>query len=102
MIIPHAQLGQIGVVGDQNGQALPVNAWTDSMNVRFTQLGIEKIAESTLRVPSTVSFEIFTTKLRYGKVYVFAASFGGLHAYDGEKWVFTPLQRSEGLSLIHI
>ena len=96
MIIPHAQLGQIGVVGDQNGQALPVNAWTDSMNVRFTQLGIEKIAESTLRLTTTVKMEIFTTKLRYGKVYVFAASSGGLHVYDGEKWRFTPAERSEG------
>ena len=96
MIIPHTQLGQIGVVGDQNGQALPVNAWTDSMNVRFTQLGIEKIAESTLRLTTTVKMEIFTTKLRYGKVYVFAASFGGLHVYDGEKWRFTPAERSEG------
>jgi len=93
MIIPHAQLGQIGVVGDQNGQALPVNAWTDSMNVRFTNLGIEKIAESTLRITGPVKFDIFTTKIRYGKVYVFAASFGGLHAYDGEKWRFTPAER---------
>jgi hypothetical protein len=50
MIIPHINLGQIGVVGDQNGQALPANAWTDSLNVRFTPLGLEKIAESTLRI----------------------------------------------------
>ena len=54
MIIPHANLGQIGVVGDQNGQALPLMPWTDSMNVRFTPLGVEKIAESTLRIPKTL------------------------------------------------
>ena len=90
MIIPHAQLGQIGVVGDQNGQALPVNAWTDSLNVRFTNLGIEKIAESTLRLDTPAKLEIFTTKRRYGKVYLFGASAGGLHVYNGETWQFTP------------
>ena len=95
MIIPHTQLGQIGVVGDQNGQALPVNAWTDSMNVRFTPLGIEKIAESRLRISSDYKFEIFTTKIRYDQVYVFAASRNGLHIYDGNVWKFTPLERGE-------
>lgn len=90
MIIPHAQLGQIGVVGDQNGQALPVNAWTDSLNVRFTNLGIEKIAEATLRLDTPAKLEIFTTKRRYGKVYLFGASDGGLHVYNGETWQFTP------------
>ena len=93
MIIPHAQLGQIGVVGDQNGQALPVNAWTDSLNVRFTNLGIEKIAESTLRLETPAKLEIFTTKRRYGKVYLFGASAGGLHVYNGDTWQFTPAQK---------
>ena len=96
MIIPHVSLGQIGVVGDQNGQALPANAWTDSLNVRFTPLGLEKIAESTLRIQqSTYNFQIFTTKLREGKVYIFAASKGGLHMYDGETWYFTPAEISD-------
>lgn len=95
MIIPHVSLGQIGVVGDQNGQALPVNAWTDSLNVRFTPLGLEKIAESTLRIQENTNFQIFTTKLREGKVYIFAASRGGLHMYDGEEWYFTPAEISD-------
>ena len=95
MIIPHVNLGQIGVVGDQNGQALPVNAWTDSLNVRFTPLGLEKIAESTLRIPENTNFQIFTTKLREGKVYIFAASKNGLHVYDGEEWKFTPAEISD-------
>ena len=95
MIIPHANLGQIGVVGDQNGQALPVNAWTDSMNVRFTALGVEKIAESTLRLPKNTLFDIFTTKFHDSKVYVFCASRQGLHVYDGEEWFFTPKPVSE-------
>ena len=95
MIIAHVNLGQIGVVGDQNGQALPVNAWTDSMNVRFTQLGIEKIAESKLRIDAKYLFEIFTTKVRYGEVYVFAASKNGLHVFDGDEWKFTALARSD-------
>lgn len=95
MIIPHINLGQIGVVGDQNGQALPVNAWTDSMNVRFTPLGLEKIAESTLRIAKNTKFDIFTTKLRDGKVYVFAASRNGLHMYNGDDWYFTPCEVSD-------
>lgn len=90
MIIPHVNLGEIGVVGDQNGQALPLSAWTDSLNVRFTPLGIEKIAESTLRIPTTYTFQCFTTKLRNGNVHIFAASRGGLHMYDGSEWFFTP------------
>jgi hypothetical protein len=94
MILPHINLGQIGVVGDQNGQALPVNAWTDSYNVRFTNLGIEKIAESTLRIPVSYDFKIFTTKLRNGVVHIFAASKGGLHMYDGTDWYFTPAEVS--------
>ena len=62
MIIPHVSLGQIGVVGDQNGQALPANAWTDSLNVRFTPLGLVKIAESTLRIQqSTYNFCLLYT-----------------------------------------
>ena len=78
MIIPHANLGQIGVVGDQNGQALPVNAHrTDSMNVRFTPLGVEKIAESTLRIAKNTLFDIFTTKVHDGQVYIFTASHAG-------------------------
>jgi len=90
MLIPHAQLGQIGVVGDQNGQALPVNAWTDSLNVRFTPLGIEKIAESTLRLPSDVAMDIFTTKRYQNQAYVFAASARGLYMYTAENgWKFT-------------
>ena len=89
MIIPHANLGQIGVVGDQNGQALPVNAWTDSMNVRFTPLGVEKIAESTLRIAKNTLFDIFTTKVHDGQVYIFTASRWGLHVYDGVEWFFT-------------
>ena len=95
MIIPHINLGQIGVVGDQNGQALPSNAWTDSLNVRFTPLGLEKIAESTLRIQKNIKFQIFTTKLREGKVYIFAASKGGLHMYDGDQWEFTPAEISD-------
>lgn len=96
MIIPHINLGQIGVVGDQNGQALPANAWTDSLNVRFTPLGLEKIAESTLRIPTGSSnFQIFTTKLHEGQVYIFAASKGGLHMYDGTDWYFTPAEVSD-------
>ena len=95
MIIPHINLGQIGVVGDQNGQALPVNAWTDSMNVRFTPLGLEKIAESTLRIPRNLTFDTFTTKIHKGQVYVFAASRNGLHAYDGTDWFFTPAEVTE-------
>ena len=94
MILPHVNLGEIGVVGDQNGQALPVNAWTDSLNVRFTNLGIEKIAESTLRIPTIYDFKIFTTKLRNGNVHIFAASRGGLHMYDGTDWYFTPAETS--------
>ena len=94
MILPHVNLGEIGVVGDQNGQALPVNAWTDSLNVRFTNLGIEKIAESTLRIPTVYDFKIFTTKLRNGNVHIFAASRGGLHMYDGTEWYFTPAEVS--------
>lgn len=90
MIIPHVNLGQIGVVGDQNGQALPLSAWTDSLNVRFTPLGIEKIAESTLRIPTAYTFQCFTTKIRNGNVHIFAASSGGLHMYDGTEWFFTP------------
>ncbi len=90
MIIPHVNLGEIGVVGDQNGQALPLSAWTDSLNVRFTTLGIEKIAESTLRIPTTYTFQCFTTKLRNGNVHIFAASRGGLHMYDGAERFFTP------------
>lgn len=90
MLIPHAQLGQIGVVGDQNGQALPVNAWTDSLNVRFTPLGIEKIAESTLRLPSDENMDIFTTKRYQNQAYVFAASAFGLYMYTAENgWKFT-------------
>jgi hypothetical protein len=96
MIIPHISLGQIGVVGDQNGQALPVNAWTDSLNVRFTPLGLEKIAESTLRIPQSITFQIFTTKMRNEQVYVFAASKNGLHMYSGEDWYFTPAEISDG------
>jgi hypothetical protein len=95
MIIPHINLGQIGVVGDQNGQALPANAWTDSLNVRFTPLGLEKIAESTLRIQENTNFQIFTTKLREGKVYIFAASKGGLHMYNGDEWYFTPAEISD-------
>ena len=95
MIIPHVNLGEIGVVGDQNGQALPLSAWTDSLNVRFTPLGIEKIAESTLRIPTTYTFQCFTTKLRNGNVHIFAASRGGLHMYDGAEWFFTPADISE-------
>ena len=95
MIIPHINLGQIGVVGDQNGQALPVNAWTDSLNVRFTPLGLEKIAESTLRIQENTNFQIFTTKLREGKVYIFAGSHDGLHMYDGNEWYFTPAEISD-------
>jgi hypothetical protein len=95
MIIPHINLGQIGVVGDQNGQALPSNAWTDSLNVRFTPLGLEKIAESTLRIPQNTTFQIFTTKLRNEQVYVFAASRNGLHMYSGEDWYFTPAEIGE-------
>ena len=95
MIIPHINLGQIGVVGDQNGQALPVSAWTDSMNVRFTPLGLEKIAESTLRIPRNLTFDTFTTKIHKGQVYVFAASRNGLHAYDGTDWFFTPAEVTE-------
>jgi hypothetical protein len=93
MIIPHVNLGQIGVVGDQNGQALPVNAWTDSMNVRFTQLGVEKIAESRLKIRSEYKLDIFTTKVRYGRVYLFGASKNGLHVYNGEQWNFTPAEK---------
>ena len=81
MILPHQNLGQIGVVGDQNGEALPVNAWTNSMNVRFGALGIEKIKEPALRVPTPVEMQIFTTKLYKGRAYVFAASQGGLWAF---------------------
>jgi hypothetical protein len=92
MIIPHINLGQIGVVGDQNGQALPANAWTDSLNIRFTPLGLEKIAESTLRIPQNTTFQIFTTKMRNEQVYVFAASRNGLHMYNGEDWYFTPAE----------
>ena len=95
MIIPHVNLGEIGVVGDQNGQALPLSAWTDSLNVRFTTLGIEKIAESTLRIPTTYTFQCFTTKLRNGNVHIYAASRGGLHMYDGAEWFFTPADISE-------
>ena len=65
------------------------------MNVRFTPLGIEKIAESKLRISSDYKFEIFTTKIRYDQVYVFAASRNGLHIYDGREWKFTPLERGE-------
>ena len=83
MIVNHAPLGEIGVVGDQNGQALPANAWTNSMNVRFGQLGCEKIKEPVLRVPTPVQMEIFTTKLYQGKSYVFCASADGL-------WTFIP------------
>jgi hypothetical protein len=81
MIIPHASLGQIGVVGDQNGQALPVNAWTNSMNVRFGQLGVEKIKEPVLRIPTPVEMDIFTTKIHQGRSYIFAASKNGLWTY---------------------
>jgi hypothetical protein len=89
MLIPHAQLGQIGVVGDQNGQALPLNAWTNSLNVRFTPLGIEKIAESTLRIESDNNLEVFTTKRYRNQAYVFAASSSGLHMYEPENgWRF--------------
>ena len=65
------------------------------MNVRFTQLGIEKIAESKLRIGAKYLFEIFTTKVRYGEVYVFAASKNGLHVFDGSDWKFTALTRSD-------
>jgi hypothetical protein len=83
MVIPHAKLGEIGVVGDQNGQALPVNAWTNSMNVRFGQLGVEKIKEPVLRVPTPEVMEIFTTKLYKSKAYTFCASSERL-------WTFIP------------
>lgn len=85
MIIPHANLGQIGVVGDQNGQALPINAWTNSMNVRFGQFGVEKIKEPALRVPTPVAMDIFTTKLYKGRSYVFCAAAEGL-------WTFIPAE----------
>jgi hypothetical protein len=81
MILPHQNLGQIGVVGDQNGEALPVNAWTNSMNVRFGALGIEKIKEPALRVPAPVEMQIFTTKLYKSRAYVFAAAQDGLWAF---------------------
>jgi hypothetical protein len=87
VIIPHASLGQIGVVGDQNGQALPVNAWTNSMNVRFGQLGVEKIKEPALRVKTPEKMDIFTTKIRNGRSYIFAASANGL-------WTFIPASGS--------
>ena len=92
MLIPHANLGQIGVVGDQNGQALPLNAWTNSLNVRFTPLGIEKIAESTLRIESDNNSDVFTTKRYRSNAYVFAASAAGLHMYEPEGgWRFKAL-----------
>ena len=90
MLIPHAQLGQFGVIGDLNGQALPVNAWTNSLNVRFTPLGIEKIAESTLRVPTEEKMSIFTTKRHMGSAYIFCASQRGLHMYEPvNQWKMT-------------
>ena len=88
MIIPHANLGQIGVVGDQDGQALPVNAWTNSMNVRFGQFGIEKIKEPALRVPTPVAMDIFTTKIYEGRSYIFCASEEGL-------WTFIPAETKD-------
>lgn len=84
MIVPHPQLGNIGVVGDQNGEALPINAWTNSMNVRFGPLGCEKIKEPVLRVPTSVQMTIFTTKLKGDKSYVFSASEDGLWAFIPE------------------
>lgn len=96
MLIPHVNLGQLGVVGDLNGQALPANAWTDSLNVRFTPLGIEKIAESTLRVPAPNRMSIFTTKQRQNKAYIFGASIYGLHMYEADSgWHDTLFQVSD-------
>jgi hypothetical protein len=107
MIIPHANLGQIGVVGDQDGQALPINAWTNSMNVRFAQFGVEKIKEPVLRVDTPVSMEIFTTKLYQQKSYVFCASSEGLWTFIPEfvldqpgltgRWVFKEIERGNSM-----
>ena len=36
-------LGKIGVVKDVASQELPINAWSDAMNMRFRNGGIERM-----------------------------------------------------------
>lgn len=54
MFIPLRGLGKLGVVPDSQGQAMPVGAWKDALNVRFSGLSMEKMLEPSLEVDLTI------------------------------------------------
>jgi len=45
-IVPIRNYGQLGVIQDTPSESLPINAWSDALNVRFTGGQIEKVLES--------------------------------------------------------
>lgn len=50
MFIPIRGLGQLGVVHDSQSQALPIGAWDDARNIRFSGISFEKMLEPTLEM----------------------------------------------------
>ena len=48
--LPLRNFGRLGVIHDTMAEALPVGAWTDARNVRFSGVEMEKMLEPTLEV----------------------------------------------------
>lgn len=92
-IIPLRGLGSLGVVADSQGQALPIGAWDDARNIRFSGLSIEKMYEPTLEMLLPDSIEpdegsIDVTEAKWlqgwsdGQTTYFAVAVGCEDGYD--------------------
>ena len=53
MMLPLRNFGQFGVIQDTVAQALPVGAWSDARNVRFTGVEMQKMLEAAQFTPIT-------------------------------------------------
>ena len=49
-MIPLRGLGKLGVIADSQSQALPIGAWGDARNIRFSGLSFEKMLEPELEM----------------------------------------------------
>lgn len=82
-LFPLENLGEFGLIRDVEPFELPVNAWSDGENIRFTDLGVEAFrGEKSQATPAITPYALFpVTK---GDIHLWAyLGLSGARAYDG-------------------
>ena len=95
MIIPFKSIGEIGVIKDKPAHTLPLNAWSDAVNVRFNDGYAEKSLgySSQLGTPSIAPYFL----LPFQSTSLFYWLYAGLtSAYITEGPTHSNITRSSG------